>query len=73
MGKHTKNLILKEYIKFYIDGCTGDEIRRIANGETSEELLADFKPGQHDYKLALRYLRLAARYVVQHFKLETFG
>lgn len=67
-----KNRQLKYYVKFYIDGCTGDEIRRIANGETDEELLKDFKPGQRDYALAYRYLRLAARYVTQHYELETF-
>ena len=68
-----KNPLLKQYVEFYLDGCSGDEIRRIANGETDEELLADFKPGKRDHELALRYLRLAARYVTQHYKLETFG
>ena len=69
----SKNTILKQYVEFYLDGCSGDEIRRIANCETDKELLADFKPGQRDYEVALRYLRLSARYVMQHYKLETFG
>ena len=68
----SKNTLLKQYVEFYLDGCSGDEIHRIANGETDKELLADFKPEQRDYELALRYLRLAARYVEQHYKLETF-
>ena len=68
-----KNPLLKQYIEFYLDGCSGDEIRRIAEGDTSEELLKDFKPGARDYELGIRYLRLAARYVVRNYKLETFG
>lgn len=68
-----KNILLKQYVEFYLDGCSGDEIRRIANGETDEELLKDFKPGQRDYELALRYLRLGARFASKHYKLETFG
>ena len=50
----------------------GDEIRRIANGETDGDLLDEFKPGASQYELAYRYLRLAARYVVRNYKLETF-
>ena len=69
----SKNTLLKQYVEFYLDGCSGDEIRRIANGETDDELLADFKPGKRDYELALCYLRMAAKYVMQHYKLETFG
>jgi hypothetical protein len=37
-----RNILLKQYVEFYLDGCTGDEIRRIANGETDKELLKDF-------------------------------
>ena len=68
-----KHRTLKYYCEFFIDGCSGDEIRRIAEGDTSEELLKDFKPGMRDYELGIRYLRLAARYVVKNCKLETFG
>jgi hypothetical protein len=68
-----KNRELKYYVKFYIDGCTGDEIRSIANGEADEETMNAFKPEPSERELALRYLRLAARYVMQNYKLETFG
>lgn len=67
-----RNILLKQYCEFYLDGCTGDEIRRIANGETDGDLLDEFKPGASQYELAYRYLRLAARYVVKNYKLETF-
>ena len=67
-----KNILLKQYVEFYLDGCTGDEIRRIANGEIGSDLLDEFKPGTSQYELAYRYLRLAARYVVRNYKLETF-
>ena len=68
-----KNNLLKQYVEFYLDGCTGDEIRRIADGETDGDLLDDFKPGASQYELAYRYLRFAARYAVRNYKLETFN
>lgn len=67
-----KNTLLKQYCEFFLDGCTGDEIQRIANGEKGGDLLEDFKPGADQYELAYRYLRLSARYVVKNYKLETF-
>ena len=69
MAKHR---LLKHYCEFYLDGCTGDEIRSIANGETDEELLKDFKPEPDERELALRYLRLGARYILQHYDINTF-
>lgn len=68
-----RNILLKKYVEFYLDGCSGDEIRRIANGETDGDLLDEFRPGKSQYELAYRYLRLAARYVARNYKLETFG
>lgn len=66
------NILLKQYCEFFLDGCSGEEIRMIANGETGEELLKDFKPEPNERELALRYLRLAARYVTKNYNLDTF-
>ena len=67
------NPLLKQEIEFFLDGCSGDEIRSIANGNPDAETLDAFKPEPSERELALRYLRLAARYVMRNYKLETFG